>query len=153
MGWRLCAGGILLGLALCSAACGSSPLLAVQPVIGSPGAETMLVSGTVESIHFQNINKALGHFTYNVELRVAHEGVANAPDETDRAPGTLRVRVHKVYWSQLDPAEQAALAPEGPRHEMTPATWHGVEVGQPLELEVVSWGAGLAAPKTPLRER
>ncbi len=136
-----------------SAACGSSPLAAVVPVVGTLGAETMHVSGTVESVHFQNINKAQGHYTYNVELRVAHEGIADAPNEKDREPGTLRVRVHKVYWSQLDAADQAALAPGGPQHEMTPARWRGVEVGDALELEVVSWGAGLAAPKTPLGKR
>lgn len=110
----------------------------------------MHVSGTVESIHLQNINKAQGRHTYNVDLKVAHEGIEDAPDEKDRVPGTLRVRVHKVYWSQLDPAEQAALAPDGPQHEMTPTLWHGVEVGDILELDVVSWGGGLAAPKTPL---
>lgn len=129
--------------------CGSGPMAAVVPVFGDRDVAPMSVEGTVETIHFQNINKAKGRYTYNVELRVSHEGISDSPHEADRAPGVFRVRVHKVYWSQLDAAEQAALAPDGPQHTMSVEHWRDYAVGQRVDLEVATWGSGLGAPRSP----
>ena len=129
--------------------CGSSPMAAVVPVFGDGGAASMSLEGTVETIHFQNINKAQGRYTYNVELRVLHEGISDSPHEADQAPGEFRVRVHKVYWSQLDAAEQAALAPDGPQHTMSVERWQDYAVGERVVLQVATWGPGLGAPRSP----
>lgn len=126
--------------------CGSSPAAAVVPVLGDASEEAMPVRGTVEAIHFQNINKAQGRYTFNVELHVAHEGLAESAHEPDHAAGTYRVRVHKVYWGDLGADEQARLAPKGPKHEMNVDTWQGYTVGSPVDLQVVSWGPGHGAP-------
>jgi len=138
---------LVLVASLCG--CGSGPMAAVVPVFGARDVESMSLEGTVETIHFQNINKARGRYTYNVELRIAHEGIADSPHEADHVPGEFRVRVHKVYWSQLDAAEQRALAPDGPEHTMSIERWRDYAVGQHVTLEVTTWGAGLGARRSP----
>ena len=139
----------LLVLVASLVGCGSGPMAAVVPVFGDRDVDSVSVEGTVKTIHFQNINKAQGRYTYNVELRIAHEGISDSPHEADRAPGEFRVRVHKVYWSQLDAAEQRALAPDGPKHTMSLERWRDYAVGQRVTLEVAAWGAGLGAPRSP----
>jgi len=129
--------------------CSSSSVAAVVPVFGDPNAESIPLEGTVNTIHFQNINKAQGRYTYNVEVRVAHEGLSESPHEADREPGEFRVRVHKVYWSAMDTAEQAALAPDGPQHAMSPQHWKEYVVGQRIKLDVATWGPGLGARRFP----
>jgi len=109
----------------------------------------MPLRGTIERIHFQNINKAAGRFTYNVELVVAHEGIEASPYVEDRDAGRYRVRVHKIYWSQLEPQEQARLAPDGPRQEMDVPNWQEWAEGDPIEIDVVGYGAGLGFPAVP----
>lgn len=126
--------------------CGSGPLAAVVPILGDADKDAMPLRGTVEAIHFQNINKAQGRYTFNVELLVAHEGLAESTHEQDQVAGTFRVRVHKVYWSELDADEQARLAPDGPAHEMHVDSWKGYEVGKAVDLQVVGWGPGHGAP-------
>lgn len=135
-----------LGMLLALVGCGSGPLAAVVPILGDADEPALSLQGTVEEIHFQNINKAKGRYTFNVELVVAHEGVAESPHEQDHAPGSFRVRVHKVYWGDLDAAEQSRLAPDGPSHEMSINAWRGYTVGEPVELQVVSWGPAHGAP-------
>jgi hypothetical protein len=120
--------------------CGSSSLPAVVPILGDADEEAMPLRGTVEAIRFQNINKARGRYTFNVELLVAHEGIAESPHEQDQARGTFRVRVHKVYWGELDADERSRLAPDGPTNEMHVDAWKGYEVGEAVDLQVVSWG-------------
>lgn len=129
--------------------CGSNSMAAVVPVFGSPDAESMSLEGTIDTIHFQNINKAQGRYTYNVEVRVAHEGISGSPHEADHEPGEFRVRVHKVYWSALDAAEQAAIAPDGPQSTMTVERWKDYAVGQRITFDVATWGAGLGARRFP----
>ena len=126
--------------------CGSSSLAAVVPVLGDADEEAMPLRGTVEAIHFQNINKAQGRYTFNVELVVAHDGIAESPHERDQVAGTFRVRVHKVYWSELDADEQSRLAPDGPQHEMNVDAWQSYQVGGAVDLQVVGWGPGHGAP-------
>jgi hypothetical protein len=103
------------------------------PASESPAAET--VDGEIVAIELQNINKALGHYTYNVELVVARGG-----DPDDR----VRVRVDKVYWARMTEAEQSALAPEGPAERLTPSTWKTFSVGQTVSLAVDFTSPGLA---------
>ena len=137
---------VWLGLLLSALGCRLGGPPAVSAVHGELGADSVSLRGTIERIHFQNINKAAGHFTYNVELVVAHEGIAVSPYAEDRVPGRYRVRVHKIYWSQLDPQEQTRIAPGGPRHEMDVPQWQGWVQGDSIELEVVGYGAGLGFP-------
>ncbi len=129
--------------------CRSTPLAAVVPVHGEPGAAFLSLEGTIEAIEFQNINIAQGRYTYNVELRVRHEGIPKSLHEADLAPGEFRVRVHKVYWSQLDASEQAELAPGGPVHMMSLQRWRDYVVGEQTRMEVESWGPGHGAPRQP----
>ena len=138
-----------LGVLLSVLGCGSPSPAAVSPIHGERGAETVPLRGTIERIHFQNINKAQGRFTYNVELVVAHEGIAASPHPADREPGRYRVRVHKVYWSQLDPQEQERLAPDGPQHEMDVPAWQAWVAGEPIAIEVTSDGPSLGFPAMP----
>ncbi len=132
--------------------CGSGPMVAVVPVFAERGAESISVAGTVEAIQLQNINKARGHFTYNVEVRIAHDGVRESPHDADHEPGEFRVRVHKVYWSELDAAEQAALAPSGPQSTMTLERWREYVVGDQVTLDVSPWGPGFGARRFPAPE-
>lgn len=128
------------------AGCGSSSLAAVVPIHGDQDSVPMSLEGTVLGIDFQNINIARGRYTYNVELRIGHEGIPGSSHEADLAPGEFRVRVHKVYWSQLEASEQAELAPDGPKHTMSVKQWRGYGVGERVTLEVASWGPGRGAP-------
>lgn len=109
--------------------------------------ETIVVKGVVERIELQNINKAQGHYTYNVEVLVRHEGIADAKFEADRAPGVMRIRVDKLYWDRLSEAKRQAIAPEGPKHALSVTTYEGFEVGKGVDVEVVTTSPGLAHPK------
>lgn len=138
--------GFALLVAVAVVGCGSSSLAAVVPILGDADEAAVPLRGTIEAIHFQNINKAQGRYTYNVELVVAHAGMAESTHAKDNDPGTFRVRVHKVYWSELDADAKARVAPEGPQHEMNVDAWQAYTVGDAVELEVVAWGPGLGAP-------
>ncbi|MCR9164610.1 MAG: hypothetical protein ACE37F_13780 [Nannocystaceae bacterium] len=136
-----------LGLLVVLTGCGSSSPPAVVPTSVPADADTVPLQGTVDTIHFQNINKAQGHYTYNVELVVVHQGMPESPHEEDRAPGSYRVRVHRVYWSELGADEQLRLAPDGPKNEMHVEAWRGYAVGDAVDLQVVGWGSGHGAAK------
>ncbi|MGH1340215.1 MAG: hypothetical protein ACRBN8_01590 [Nannocystales bacterium] len=86
----------LLVLLMSVVGCGPAPHTAVVPVYGDSTDEVMTLEGTIEEIHFQNINKARGHYTYNVELRVAHEGIPGPRPGQTNEPGQFRVRVLDV---------------------------------------------------------
>lgn len=131
------------------AGCGSTPMAAIVPIFGSAQAESVVLEGTVETIHFQNINKAQGRYTYNVEVWVSHDGMPDSPHDADRDAGEFRVRVHKVYWSELSATEQAALAPDGPETSMRVERWQNYVVGEQVTLDVAPWGAGRGAPRFP----
>lgn len=129
--------------------CGSTPMAAVVPIFGSPQAESVTLEGRIDGILFQNINKAQGRYTYNVDVRVAHEGILGSSHDVDREPGEFRVRVHKVYWSQMSAAEQDVVAPDGPKHTMEVERWQNYVVGEPVSLEVAPWSAGRGALRFP----
>lgn len=122
--------------------CGSSGGVAVRPIRATPGEPTVLLRGTITDIAFQNINKARGHYTYNVHLVIQHEGVPGSTGDTEA--GEIRVRVHKVYWSHLSDAQQQELAPDGPEHAFHPQRWHGYAVGMNFEQAVSISSPGLA---------
>lgn len=128
--------GLLSALMLCGlVACGSSGGPAVQPVHAfDPDAESLHVQGTIAEIRFQNINKAQGHYTYNVELIVEHDAIGTRP------AGQVQVRVQRVYWSRLSEADQSALAPDGPLHVLHPTRWRGYAVGATFDDHVVLHG-------------
>jgi hypothetical protein len=107
-----------------------------QPV--STPAEVVSIRGTIASIRLQNINKAAGHYTYNVEIELRHEGV-------DRAlANPITVRLDKVFWRSMSRAEREVVAPEGPQQELTPPRWSNIEVGQEIELDVTFSSPSLA---------
>lgn len=116
-----------------------------EPTPQPPRADSVPIRGTVTAIRMHNINKALGHYTYNVEIELRHEGVARAGtfDPKD-VPSPLVVRVDKVFWNDMPPADREAVAPEGPAQELTPARWKDLEVGQVVDLEVTFTSPSLA---------
>lgn len=131
------------------AACGSAPPAGQPPErTGTPKVlaprdvaavqvgeedDVETISGTIESIRFQNINKARDHYTYNVELVVAR---------ADAEP--ITVRVDKIYWAQTRQAVRDAIAPDGPKNELRPTTWRGWTVGDEVQLRARVTSPGLA---------
>jgi len=104
-----------------------------------PAAETHTLNGTIESIRFQNINKARGRFTYNVELTVRVASVDPPPTlwRDDYKPEKLRVRVAQgLRWSSVPAKEQAALAPDGPKPQLNPERWRAYASGESVELKI-----------------
>ena len=114
------------------AAC-TSPVPAPSPPKTMADDDAEDISGTIESIRFQNINKALDHYTYNVELVVAR------PDADP-----ITVRVDKLYWSTMTQAQRDAVAPEGPQQELRPRAWRDWNVGDAVTLRVRVTSPGLA---------
>jgi len=101
----------------------------------APAATGTIVAGRVARIELQNVSKAQGHYHYNVSLLV--EGTIDGiwPFATPR-PSRYEVRVDKLYWSELDDAARAAIAPEGPKHRLTPARYGRYAVGDAVRLPV-----------------
>jgi hypothetical protein len=116
-----------------------------QPAPEAPRTDAVPIRGTVTAIRMHNINKALGHYTYNVEIELRHEGVARAGtfDPKD-VPSPLVVRVDKVFWDDMSQADREAVAPTGPAQELTPARWKDLEVGQVVDLDVTFTSPSLA---------
>jgi hypothetical protein len=114
-----------------------------QPV--ATPAEVVRIRGTIASIRLQNINKAAGHYTYNVEIELRHEGVdrAGTLDPSDVA-NPITVRLDKVFWRSMSAAEREVIAPEGPQEELSPPRWSNIEVGQEIELDVTFSSPSLA---------
>lgn len=136
-------GRLVVALALMSA-CSNTPGK-VEPAAGGeaedgtkqrdPGGP--LVRGRIAAIRLHNINKAQGHYTYNVELEVEHTAI-EGPLEIDAAniPPVLTVRVDKIDFDRLGAERQHALAPDGPKAELTPSRYDDYAVGQDVVLPV-----------------
>ena len=138
-----------LGVGLLVAACGATPpsspppepaptpKVAPPPKVAAtaPAKEDDVetISGTIESIRLQNINKALDHYTYNVELVIARP---------DAEP--ISVRVDKIYWSSTPASVRDAIAPDGPKHELSPKTFRDWTVGDQVQLQARVTSPGLA---------
>ncbi len=103
----------------------------------TPAATQPVVRGRIEAIAFRNINKAQGHYTYNVELAVRHQAI-EGDVAFDRAalPAVLTVRVDKVFFDELAEAKQAAIAPQGPRQELSVQRWGDYAIGAEVTLAV-----------------
>lgn len=108
-------------------------------------ADAVSVRGKVEAIRMHNINKALGHYTYNVEIALRHEGVERAGTfDPAQVSNPLVVRIDKVFWSSMSPDERAAVAPDGPKGELQPARWKDLAVGDTVDLDVTFTSPSLA---------
>lgn len=118
---------------------------APAPVAGDRTDGAVSIHGTIEAIRMHNINKALGHYTYNVEIELRHGGVsrAGAFDPT-KVENPLTVRVEKVFWTSLSKSEQLAVAPDGPQQELRPTRWDGLQVGDAIDLAVTFTSPSLA---------
>lgn len=92
-----------------------------------------MVQGKIAAIELHNINKALDHYTYNVELVV---------ERPNAEP--IRVRVDKIYWSTLPASRKRELAPDGPAQTLTPARYKSWSVGDTVSLPVEITSPGLA---------
>ena len=117
---------------------------------GSDPTPSHRLVGVIETIRFQNINKAKGRFTYNVELMVRPSCVEPARDPPDSAERTIQVRIRQgMGWKSLRPGARAALAPEGPRQSMKVEAWAGHRVGEPIDMRVRFTSFRLAHPVPP----
>lgn len=103
------------------------------------------VEGVIEEIVFQNINKARGYWTYNVELWVRHTALLNetSPHPWDH-PEVVTVRMAKVSWSKLSDDERAAISPTGPASRLSLKSYAGYRVGEEVSLDVHFTSPGLA---------
>lgn len=108
------------------------------------------VRGTVEAIRLQDINKAAGHHTYNVELMVRHAAIEGpVVGAREAVPPVVAVRVDKVYFDDLTEAERAGLAPDGPKAELSPKRFRTYAVGAEVTLPVTFTSPGLASLRAP----
>ncbi len=137
---------LLLSLAGCASA---DARLGIEPIMASESRPSARVEGTVTRIHFQNINKAKGHYTYNVHLVIEHEGIPDAPHVSDQEPGLLKLHTHKVYWGNLSDAERGQLPADAPQHEMDLEAWSDFRVGERITLDVAFWGPGDGSRRLP----
>ena len=97
------------------------------------------LEGTIEKIRLQNINKAAGHYTYNVELRVRATSIEPEHHGTDidgNPVEVFTVRIGKLYWKNATDAQKKALAPDGPKPTLDPLKYNNYEVGQKVSLKV-----------------
>jgi hypothetical protein len=108
------------------------------------------VAGEVVEVRLSNISKAAGRYNFHVEVLVRVTSGGRPPGPTRAAapgaePAPLPVRLpERVYWGDLSPGEQAALAPDGPRHRLHLSAWRGWTVGGPFDEAVVFSGPDLA---------
>jgi hypothetical protein len=138
---------VCVGIGGCSGA--SAPVVDVpvaEVAVAKPPAATRppaevpaqpVVRGRVEAIAFRNINKAQGHYTYNVELAVRHQAI-DGDIGFDRAaiPALLTVRVDKVFFDELAETKQAVIAPQGPKQELIVERWGEYAVGGEVAIAV-----------------
>jgi hypothetical protein len=110
-----------------------------------PAEDIVKLRGTIASIRLENVNKARGHYTYNVEIELRHDGIDVAGTFDPRSvPNPLTIRVDKAFWDSMSEAEREAAAPNGPQQLLTPQRWADLEVGQPIELDVTFSSPSLA---------
>jgi len=124
------------------------PSTAAPPPPEPPGVTMHTIKGRVEQIGFQNINKAANRYSYNVELTVHLDSVEPTVDlwvtSPSPSPKRVQVRIHQgLGWSQLTAAEQATLAPDGPRASMSTQSWRGFVVGETAVMQAHSSGFDL----------
>lgn len=97
------------------------------------------LEGTIEKIRLQNINKAAGKFTYNVELRVRARSITPEHQGTD-INGTpievFTIRIGKLYWAKLSDEKKKELAPDGPKSTLDPQSYNNYKVGDEVSLKV-----------------
>jgi hypothetical protein len=94
-----------------------------------------LLKGKIDRIALQNINKAQGHYTYNVHLHIVPASVE--PPSTFAGTGPLTVRLnHKPTWKGMSQAERDALSPDGPKPQFSPAAFAGYAAGSEVEVRV-----------------
>jgi hypothetical protein len=98
-------------------------------------ASGTVVAGRVARIVLQNVSKAQGRYNYNVSL-VVEGAIEGAWPFASPRPTRYEVRVDKVYFGELDDAARAALAPEGPKEQLTPARYGRYAVGEDVRLNV-----------------
>lgn len=102
---------------------------------------THRVTGDIREIRLLNINKAQGHYTYNVELGIGVAAIT--PDVPHEA--VVRVRLpRRPTWTSMSEEERRSLSPNGPQHVLDAARWDGYAVGDPVDLPVAMTGPGLA---------
>ena len=114
----------------------SAALLACKPSAEEPQMQQRhTLEGTVEAIRFQNINKAAGHFAYNVDL---HVRVTSVDPPSPHPPAeVVHVRIRQsMGWKRLSAEEQAAVAPDGPKPQMTVSSFAGYTVGEQASVSV-----------------
>jgi hypothetical protein len=115
----------------------AKPPAATRAPAEVPTVSRTIVRGRVEAIAFRNINKAQGHYTYNVELAVRHQAI-EGDVRFDRAaiPAVLTVRVDKVFFDELAETKQAVIAPQGPKQELSVERWGEYAVGGEVAIAV-----------------
>ena len=119
---------VLLGMALLA------PAACTTPPQETP-MQRHTLEGTVEAIRFQNINKAAGHFAYNVDVQMRVERVEPAPPHPPSDVVHVRIR-QSMGWKRLSAEEQAAIAPDGPKPQMTVSSFAGYTVGEHASVRV-----------------
>lgn len=80
------------------------------------------LSGRIEAIHLEDINKSAHNHTYNVGIDVRHSRVEGATQFT--LPAVITVRIDKVFTGAK--AEKA----------LRPSTWGKYTVGDEVSLRV-----------------
>ncbi len=115
--------------------------------------ETRVV-GMVEAIRLTNINKARGKYTFLVEVIVRPDRVSPGVDPQvqrwvaeDMIPVQVSLRIDKLYWGSLSPAQQAALAPGGPAPLLHVDAYGEYTVGEQIDRSVHFTSPGIADPR------
>lgn len=119
----------------------NEPATAAEQADPLAAASSHHLTGEVSAIRMQNINKAAGKYTYNVELDVRVSSLEPASAGT---PPLLPVRLEKVYWGRLTETERRALSPSGPAPNLSPQAWAGYAVGQAVSINVALLSPDLA---------
>lgn len=134
---------VVLGL-LCLVACQSDqPQKTSKRMALEKTKATHVIEGQIESIRLQNINKARGHYTYNVDLIVVPTSITPPLIEEVKK---VTIRVERFYWSRLDEAQQKALAPDGPQSRLAPKTYKNFSVGQSKQFSIKMTSPGTPMP-------
>ena len=120
---------------------------ATPAATGAPSATAATtVRGTIEAIRLQDVNKAAGHHTYNVELLVRHAAIEGPVTVTRAAiPPVVAVRVDKIRWEELPEARRTELGPDGPKPELSPKRYAAYAVGAEVTLPVTFTSPDLAS--------
>jgi hypothetical protein len=115
------------------------------PPGATPEGPRVQLRGELVGIRFQNLNKALGHYTYYVDLLVQPVDGPPKPGPMGHAlgeaSGPLPVRLPERYvWDAFTDPERASLSPDGPRQTLTPTAWAEFSVPSRVDITVVFSG-------------